>query len=203
MHNKGVYGENQDEKLVSGDMFTLDWVEKIENKDLPTILLASLGDVLGLMIRVILRGQVPTHGLQKKMVDDLVDAVVVPGEPVVDRRQVTQNPARDSGLLRDLPHGRLLGGLPALQMPLGQAPLQAAAPIPTGDDRRDGAAGLHIDNEAAGARLIDHRQTVHTRPPRQRTGAGSASAMRGHRDTLSGRAPRARWHSSRVAGLDR
>ena len=128
-----------------------------------------------------------------------MDAVVVPGEPVVDRRQMTQNPAHDTGLLGDLPHGRLLGGLRALQVPLGQAPLQAAAPIPTGDDRRDGAAGLHIDNEAAGARLIDHRQTVHTRPPRQRTGAGSASAMRGHKDTLSGRALRARWDSSRVA----
>ena len=38
---RSVYGENQDEKLVSGDMFTLDWVEKIEDKDLPTILLAS------------------------------------------------------------------------------------------------------------------------------------------------------------------
>ena len=51
------------------------------------------GDVLGLMIRVILRGQVPARGLQEEMVDDLVDAVVVPGEPVVDRRQMTQNPA--------------------------------------------------------------------------------------------------------------
>lgn len=38
---KKFYGENQDEKLVSGDMFALDWIEEIEDKKLPTILIVS------------------------------------------------------------------------------------------------------------------------------------------------------------------
>lgn len=38
---RSVYGENQDEKLVSGDIFALDWIKKIEDKDLPTIILVS------------------------------------------------------------------------------------------------------------------------------------------------------------------
>lgn len=36
-----VYGENQDEKLVSGDMFSLDWIEEIQDRNLPTIILVS------------------------------------------------------------------------------------------------------------------------------------------------------------------
>lgn len=36
-----VYGENQDEKLVSGDVFAFGWIKEIEDRDLPTIILAA------------------------------------------------------------------------------------------------------------------------------------------------------------------
>ena len=55
-----VFGENQDEKLIAGDMFSMDWLAKIEDKTLPTIMLVSGvfqyfmdGDIPG--IRMILK----------------------------------------------------------------------------------------------------------------------------------------------------
>ena len=88
------------------------------------------------MVRIVLRGQGAAGGLQEEVVDDLVDAVVVPSEPVVDRGQVTQDAPVDAGLLGDLAHGRLLRSLSALQVALGQAPLQAPTAVTTGDDGR-------------------------------------------------------------------
>lgn len=36
-----VYGEHQDEKLISADIFALDWIGEIEDRSLPTMILAS------------------------------------------------------------------------------------------------------------------------------------------------------------------
>ena len=50
------------------------------------------------------------------MVNDLVDAAVVAGKPVVDRRQVANDAPVDAGFLGDLAQRRLLGGLGTLQV---------------------------------------------------------------------------------------
>ena len=51
-----------------------------------------------------------------------------------------QHPALDARLLRDLADGGLLGRLVALEVPLGQAPLEPAGPVAAGDHRGVGDA---------------------------------------------------------------
>ena len=67
------------------------------------------------------------------MVNDLVDAAVVAGKPVVDRRQVADDTPVDAGFLGDLAQRRLLRGLGALQVTLGQAPLDTPRSIASRD----------------------------------------------------------------------
>ena len=98
--------------------------------------------------------------------DNLVDTVVVTGEPVVDGRQVPQHATCDTGLLGDLPHRRLLGRLLTLQVALGQAPLQTAATVAARDDGSHGPAVMNVNDQAARTRLVDDRQVACTRPAR-------------------------------------
>ena len=124
------------------------------------------------MVGVVLGGQRPTRGLQEEVVDHLVDAVVAAGEPVVDSSQVLEDPTRDSRLLGDLANRCLLGGLTALQVALGKAPLQASAPVAPGDDGDCRPAPLDLHDEPAGTGLVHYRQVSRTAVSRRYGGAG-------------------------------
>ena len=145
-------------------------------------------DLLGLVIRIVLRGEVAADRLEEEMVDDLVNTMVVTGEPVVNGSQMAQYAPRDAGLLGDLAHSRLLGRLGALQVALGKAPFEAASAVAARNDGGHRAALLDVDHEPAGAGLVDHRQEARTRASRRCAGAGLASAVGGHEDTLGGSA---------------
>src|SRR5579864_8178327 len=81
--------------------------------------------------------------LEQEVVDALVDAqVALLDVPVFDLGQRRHHPAGDAGLLPDLAHGGLLGGLAVLDVPLGQLP----APPLLGRDQQDGGAA---DDQAA------------------------------------------------------
>ena len=69
-----------------------------------------------------------------------------------------QHPPGDAGLLGDLADGRLLERLVALQVPLGQAPLDPAGPVAAGDDRDPRGAAVDVDDDTAGGRLLHRRQ---------------------------------------------
>ena len=109
------------------------------------------------MVRVVVRGEPTSERFEQEVVDDLVNAVVVPREPVVDGGQVTQNPTGDARLLGDLAHGRLLSGFRSLEVALGQAPLETAAAIAARDDRGDRAAPPNGDHQSARTGLVDDR----------------------------------------------
>src|SRR5699024_2749541 len=71
-------------------------------------------DVLRFVVRVVLDGQLSAESLQQVMVHHLVHPPVLTGEPVVDRRQVTQQLPSGPGPQPHLPDGGLLGGLRTL-----------------------------------------------------------------------------------------
>ena len=81
-------------------------------------------------------------------------------KPVVDTSEVAQDSGRYPRLLVDFARGRLLGGLGSLQMPLRQAPLQAAGAIAPRYDDDVGPPLLRGYDHAAGARLVDDRERV-------------------------------------------
>lgn len=84
------------------------------------------GDVFRLAVGVVLDGEVAGDRLEQEMVHGLVDATPVAGEPVVDDSEPRADRTGDARLLRDLADGCLLGGLVALEVPLGEAPLETA-----------------------------------------------------------------------------
>ena len=64
----------------------------------------------------------------------------------------------DARLLGDLPHRGLLRRLVALEVPLGQAPLEAAGAVAAGDDGGVVDAVAAADDDAAGRGLVDDGQ---------------------------------------------
>ncbi len=116
------------------------------------------GDVFRLAVGVVLDGEVSGHRLEQKMVHGLVDATPVAREPVVDDAEPRADRTRDAGLLRDLADGRLLGGLVALEVTLGEAPLETASTVASGDDGGVRDAVDHRHDEAAGRGLLDDRE---------------------------------------------
>lgn len=75
-------------------------------------------DILGLVIRIPIDGNRAGLIPHQIVVDDLVDAAVVAGEPVVDRREVADDAPVDAGFLGDLAQRGLLGGR-TLEVALG------------------------------------------------------------------------------------
>src|SRR5699024_9211446 len=62
------------------------------------------------------------------MVDEFVDPDPDHREPVVDGAERADDVAADAGLLLDLTASRIVGGLRALEVALGQAPFDPAGP---------------------------------------------------------------------------
>ena len=113
------------------------------------------------------------------MVNDLVDAAVAAGEPVVDRREVADDAPVDAGFLGDLAQRRLLRGLGTLQVSLGQAPLDTPRSIASRDKRCLGNSVTHVHDNTARAGFCGNRQVraarAHgSRPTRGSRNPGSA-----------------------------
>ena len=77
----------------------------------------------------------PADRLEQVVVDELVDAALAGGEPVVDGAELDEHPPLDAGLLGHLARRGLGQRLLALDVALGQAPLDPARPVAAGDDR--------------------------------------------------------------------
>lgn len=117
-------------------------------------------DSLRLLVGIVLGCQFSGQLFHEEVVDDLVDSSVRARKPVVDTSEVAQDSGRYPRLLVDFARGRLLGGLGSLQMPLRQAPLQAAGAIAPRYDDDVGPPLLRGYDHAAGARLVDDRERV-------------------------------------------
>jgi len=168
------------------------------------------GDFHNLTVRV---GQLLALRLQQVVVNGLVHASVLGHEPEIDGAEAGDDPTGDPGLLADLPHGSLLGGLPRLDMTLGQGPHQSAAPIPAGDQGRLGPPTTPIEHESARGGLLRGLGPSSPSPRRGRRGR-IGHTVRINRDpwasTLPAVAPqpeagsasqRAAAHLAPVAGL--
>ena len=92
--------------------------------------------------------------------------------------------AADAGLLLDLAHRGLLGGLAGLDVALGQRPQQPAVAVGAPDERAARDVAGEVDDQAAGAELVDLAQPAAARPPRRRRpswrAAGRAVRALGH-----------------------
>jgi hypothetical protein len=107
--------------------------------------------------------------------DDLVDAAVVAGEPVIDRREVADDAPLDTGFLGDLAQGGLLRGLGTLEVALGQTPFDAARAVASGDERRIGNSVTYVDDDAARAGFRGNRQMRAARAHGSRPTRGSGN----------------------------
>src|SRR3954451_18781053 len=120
----------------------------------------------------VLVAQLPARGLEQVVVHGLVDAPVLGDEPVVDGAQRRHDPAPDAGLLLDLAHGGVLGGLPGLDVALGQRPRQAPPTVPAADQGHLRTLAAAVDDQAAGRGLL------HLAPPGARTRPPATAAAR-------------------------
>ena len=88
----------------------------------------------------------PADRLEQVVVHVLVDAALAGREPVVDGAELDEHPALDAGLLGHLARRGLGQRLLALDVPLGQAPLDPAGPVAAGDHGDPGLALVHVDD---------------------------------------------------------
>ena len=98
--------------------------------------------------------------------DVLVDAPLAGREPVVDGAELDEHAALDAGLLGHLARGGLRQGLLALDVALGQAPLDATGPVAPGDDGDAGLALVDVDDDTARAALLHRGQPPGRHPGR-------------------------------------
>src|SRR5436305_12194162 len=97
------------------------------------------------------------------MVHRLVDPATVGDEPVVDAPERGEHAAANTRLLGDLPDGGLLGRLTHLDVPLGQRPQHASAPVNAPDQRGDllvAGAVEAVDHQPAGGCLVHRAQPL-------------------------------------------
>lgn len=125
------------------------------------------GGVDGLLVRVVLDGEVAAGGAQQEMMDELVDAVAADGEPVVDAAEGGDDIAVHTGLLSDLAAGRLGGCLTEFQVALRQAPFEPAGPVDACDDRHLEGGRIEVDHDAARGDLL-HGVRTRRHDPRLR-----------------------------------
>ena len=98
----------------------------------------------------VLVAELAAHRLEQVVVHRLVDPPVLGDEPEVDGAERGDDPTADAGLLLDLAHGGLFGGLALLDVALGEGPDEPPPAVVAGDERR--------------ARLARVRRST-TRPP--------------------------------------
>lgn len=91
--------------------------------------------VHGLLVGIVLDGELTAGGPQQVVMDRLVHPVPADGEPVVDAAQRGEDASLDAGFFGDLPDSRFLVVFLALWMALWEAPFQASAAVKAGDDR--------------------------------------------------------------------
>src|SRR5919202_387510 len=104
-------------------------------------------------------GQGSPDGAQQEVVHRLVHPAAVGDEPEVDDAERGDDLADDPGLLRHLPDGGVLGGLPLLDVALGQRPQQPAAPVGAPDEGGTGFGHPVVgDHQAPGRGLVDPAQ---------------------------------------------
>jgi hypothetical protein len=73
--------------------------------------------------------------------------------------ELDEHPGLDARLLGDLAGRGLDEGLLALDVTLRQAPLEASGPVATGDDGDPGLALVDVDDDPAGAALLDRGES--------------------------------------------
>ena len=124
--------------------------------------------------------QLTAGGLEQEVVHGLVHAALLGDEPEVDDAQWREHPTPNARLLLDLAGSRLLGRLPGLDVTLGEGPDQPTSTVVSGDESRSRLGAGPVDNQAAGAGLIDPREpwqgaSSTGRATRGRGGARSAN----------------------------
>ncbi len=125
------------------------------------------GGVDGLLVWVVLDGEVAAGGAQQEVVDELVDPVSADGEPVVDAAECGDDIAVHAGFLGDFAAGRLRGCLTEFQVAFRQAPLEPAGPVDARDDRHLEGGRIEVDHDAARGDLL-HGVRTHRHDPRLR-----------------------------------
>ena len=121
----------------------------------------------------------PPMRAQQEVVHGLVHAAALGDEPEVDGAQRRDDLADDAGLLGDLAHGGVLGGLALLDVALGQRPQQPPAPVECGRSGRPRRSAVVVHDQAARRR---------SRRPGAAGGRRSTGGPRGAR-----RSDRGRW----------
>src|SRR5262249_4265315 len=100
-------------------------------------------------------GQLAAHRAQQEVVHGLVHPPTLGDEPEVDRAEAGQDLAVDAGLFLYFADRGLLGRLAGLDVPLGQGPQQPTTSVDPADHRPAGPVAVQVDNQTAGARLVD------------------------------------------------
>ena len=121
----------------------------------------------------------------------LVHAPVLGDEPVVDAAERRTHGRDDAGLLLDLAHGGLLGGLALLDVALGQRPQQPPAAIEAADERPRSRGRRSTTRPPA---EVSSTVRMRRRGPR---GAGRPAPGRGGHAAIVRRATAARGRASR------
>src|SRR5205085_3352376 len=96
----------------------------------------------------------------------LVNASSVGHEPEVDGPELADDLALDAGLLAHLADRGLRLGLAGLDMALRQRPEQAAAPVEPADESTPGVRAAAVEDQSAGAGLVDPLQGLAGSLPR-------------------------------------
>ena len=109
------------------------------------------GDLVDLCIVVV---EFAALGEHQEVVNGLVDPVLGRCEGEIDDAQGCNHPAHDACFLVDFTDGRTFGGLPLLDMPLGQGPQQHASGVSTPDE---GGPMITVENQPPRGGLLDDR----------------------------------------------
>ena len=115
-------------------------------------------------------GELAAEEPHQVMVHGLVHPSALGDEPVVDAAERGQHGALDTGLLRDLADGGLLGGFTEFDVALGQRPQHAAAPVDAADEGSDlGFLGTvdAVDDKPARRCLVHGAQAFGPAPRRR------------------------------------
>ena len=115
----------------------------------------------------------------------LVDAPVFGDEPEVDGAQRRDHAPDDAGLLLDLAHRGLLGGLALLDVALRQRPQQPSAPVQPSDD--GGGARFVVDDQAARRGLVHCAQPSPAIDGTASAATARATAGGGHEPMVTSR----------------
>jgi len=129
-------------------------IEKLEDYSAEVIVAPKDAAILDAIDELL--GEARTVVVPDGLPEAYTDAAVGAREPVVDARQMGEDPSEYAGLLRNFPHGGFLRGLGSFQMALGKAPFEAASPVAACNDGDVSPSVLDRQDHAARACLVHH-----------------------------------------------